>query len=97
MALRLSLSASRGKGKAAAQVGADQSIPDKFEKMLRLDDPITTLPRILFMDNSASPLMVLLIATLVVMALGVHAVFAADPLYGSNSNLTILSDAIPQG
>jgi len=35
------------------------------------------------MNQSASPLMILLIAALILLALGVHAVSAGDPLYGS--------------
>lgn len=41
--------------------------------------------------------MVLLIATLVVLALGVHAVFAGDPLYGSNTTLSVVPEADIQG
>ncbi len=35
------------------------------------------------MNQSASPLMILLISALIVLALGVHAVSAGDPMYGS--------------
>ena len=41
------------------------------------------MARTLNMTKSASPLMILLISALIALALGVHAVSAGDPLYGS--------------
>ena len=59
----------------------------RFSKKVRQIDLKLGSLRNLCMEQSASPLLVLMIASIVVLAVGVHAVFAGDPFYGSNFDL----------
>ena len=88
MQVRLRLSASRGKrAKQADKLPATRTNYDyrkKFIKLIRNRVPCVTHN----MEQSASPLLVFMIASIVVLAVGVHAVFAGDPFYGSNLYIT---------
>ena len=47
--------------------------------------------RSLLMDQSATPLLIFMILTIITLALGVHAAFATEPTYGTNSAFASLS------
>lgn len=59
----------------------------RFSKEVAQIDPNFDAFRTFCMEQSASPLLVFMIASIVVLAVGVHAVFAGDPFYGSNLDL----------